>query len=110
VGGDTFLSSLDCAGVDGQIVTILGSNTADRGRGLVYRNLTIHYEFMGIPTAYEIEPERPGNILSSIANLVDAGLLRAHVSHRFALEEVAEGHRQVETARTIGKVANIVRR
>ena len=56
-------------------------------------------------TLYNVIP-----ILSSIANLVDAGLLRAHVSHRFALEEVAEGHRQVETARTIGKVANIVRR
>jgi NADPH2:quinone reductase len=109
VGGDTFLSSLDCAAVNGQIVTILGSNTGDRGRGLLYRNVTIHYEFMGIPTAYEIEPERPGNILSSIANLVDGGLLRPHVSHRFALEEVAEGHRQVETGRTVGKVAIIVR-
>jgi hypothetical protein len=37
-------------------------------------------------------------------------LLRPHVSHRFALKDVAEGHRQVETARTVGKVAIIVRR
>jgi hypothetical protein len=35
-------------------------------------------------------------------------LLRAHVSYRFALEDVAKGHRQVETARTVGK-AIIVR-
>jgi NADPH:quinone reductase len=110
VGGDTFLQSLDCATYNAQVVTILGSNTGDRGRGLLYRNVTIHYEFMGIPSAQEIEPERPGQILSSISNLVDAGLLRPHVSHRFALEDVAEGHRQVETARTIGKVAIIVRR
>ena len=110
VGGDTFLLSLDCAAVNGQVVTILGSNTGDRGRGLLYRNVTIHYEFMGIPTAYEMEPDRPGNILSSIANLVDGGLLRPHVSHRFTLEDVAEGHRQVETARTVGKVAIVVRR
>jgi NADPH:quinone reductase len=109
VGGDVFVQSLDCAAVNGQIVTILGSNTGDRGRGLLYKNVTIHYEFMGIPTAHEIEPERPGNILAAIANLVDGGLLRPHVSHRFALENVAEAHRQVETARTIGKVAVIVR-
>lgn len=109
VGGDVFLQSLDCAAVNGQIVTILGSNTGDRGRGLLYRNLTIHYEFMGVPTAHELDPERPGSILTSIGNLVEAGLLRPHVSHRFALENLADGHRQVETARTIGKVAILVR-
>jgi NADPH:quinone reductase-like Zn-dependent oxidoreductase len=64
---------------------------------------------MGVPTAHEIEPERPGNILAAIGNLVDGGLLRPHVSHRFALENVADGHRQVQTARTVGKVAIIVR-
>lgn len=109
VGGDVFLQSLDCAAVNAQIVTILGSNTGDRGRGLLYRNVSVHYEFMGVPTAHEIEPERPGHILTAIGNLVDAGLLHPHVSHRFALAHVADGHRQIETSRTIGKVAIIVR-
>jgi NADPH:quinone reductase len=110
VGGEVFLKSLECASVNGQIVTILGSNTGDRGRGLLYRNVTIHYEFMGIPTAYEIEPERPGQILTGIARLVDSGLLRPHVSQRLPLESVAQAHALVETGRTIGKVAVIVRR
>lgn len=107
VGGDVFLQSLDAAAVNGQVVTILGASasTADRGQFLLYRNVTVHYEFMGIPTAYEIEPERPGELLAGIARLVEAGLLRPHVSHRFPLERVADGHRQVETSRTIGKVA-----
>ena len=109
VGGDVFQQSIDCAAVNGQVVTILGSNTADRGQSLLYRNVSIHYEFMGIPTAYEIEPERPAQILSGIARLVDAQLLRPRVSHSFPLERIAEGHRQVETSRTIGKVAIIVR-
>jgi NADPH:quinone reductase-like Zn-dependent oxidoreductase len=65
---------------------------------------------MGIPTTHEIEPERPGEILTSISNLVDSGLLRPRVSHCLALEELAAGHRQVETGRTIGKVAIAVRR
>jgi NADPH2:quinone reductase len=105
VGGEVFLQSIDCCAVNGQLVTILGSNTGDRGQGLLYRNITIHYEFMGIPAWHELEPERPGQILSGISRLVDAGLLHPHVSHRLPLERVADGHRQVETGRTIGKVA-----
>jgi NADPH:quinone reductase len=111
VGGDVFLQSIDCAAVNGQVVTILGASasTADRGQSLLYRNVSVHYEFMGIPTAYEIEPERPGQILSGIARLVDNGLLRPKVSHLFPLERLADGHRQVETSRTIGKVGISVR-
>jgi NADPH:quinone reductase len=105
VGGDVFQQSLDCLGFNGQLVTILGSNTGDRGSALLYRNVSIHYEFMGVPTWQEIEPERPGHILAGISRLVDAGLLRPHVSHRFPLGRLADGHRQVETGRTIGKVA-----
>lgn len=109
VGGEVFQKSLDCVSVNGQIVTILGATTGDHSRGLLYRNVTIHYEFMGIPTAHEIEPERPGQILTGIAQLVDAGLLKPHVSQRLPLEQVADGHRQLETGRTIGKVAIVVR-
>jgi NADPH2:quinone reductase len=111
VGGSVFLQCIDCVAVSGQVVTILGGSTsiADRGQSLLYRNVSIHYEFMGIPTIHEIEPERPGQILAGIARLVDAGLLRPHVSHRFPLERVADGHAQVETGRTIGKVAIIVK-
>ena len=109
VGGEVFQKSLDCASVNGQVVTILGSSTGDRGRGLLYKNVTVHYEFMGIPTAHELDPERPGQILTGMARLVDAGLLTPRVSQRLPLEKVAEGHRQVETGRTIGKVVIVVR-
>jgi NADPH2:quinone reductase len=109
VGGDVFLQSIDATAVNGHVVTILGANTGDRGQSLLYRNITIHYEFMGIPTACEIEPERPGEILAGIARLVEAGLLTPRVAQRFPLERLAEGHAQVETSRTIGKVAIIVK-
>jgi NADPH:quinone reductase len=105
VGGDVFLQSLDCAAVNAQVVTILGSNTGDRGQSLLWRNLTVHYEFMAVPAWQEIEPERPGRILAGIARLVDAGLLRPHVSARFPLEKLADAHRQLETGHTIGKIA-----
>lgn len=109
VGGDVFLQSLDCAAVNGQVVTILGVDTGDRGQSLLYRNVTVHYEFMGVPTAQELDPERPGRILSGIARLVDAGLLRPHVSRRFALERVGEAHAELEHGHTIGKMAVVVK-
>lgn len=108
VGGEVFLQSLDCAAVNGQVVTILGADTADRGQTLLYRNITVHYEFMGVPTAHELDPERPGRILAGIARLVEAGLLRPHVSARFPLERIAEAHAQLEGGHTIGKIAVIV--
>jgi NADPH:quinone reductase len=111
IGGDSFVQSLDCLAVNGHLVTILGGSTdlAGRGQSLLYRNVTISYEFMGIPTAHEIEPERPGEILRTIAKLVDAGALRPEVRHRFPLENLPDAHRQSETGRTIGKIAVTVR-
>jgi NADPH2:quinone reductase len=111
VGADAFVQSLDCLAVNGHLVTILGGSTdlAGRGQALLYRNVTISYEFMGIPTAYELEPERPAEILRNIARLVDSGALRPEVRHRFVLEELAAAHRQIETGHTIGKVAVTVR-
>jgi len=109
VGGDVFKQSLECASVNGQVVTILGANTGDLGQQLLLKNVTIHYEFMGIPTLHDIEPDRPGQVLAGIARLIDAGFLRPHVSHRFPLELLADAHRQVEGGHTVGKVAIVVR-
>jgi len=111
VGGDVFVQCLDCVAVNGHVVTILGGSTdlKQRGQSLLYRNVTISYEFMGIPTAHELEPDRPGRILATIARLADAGALRPQVRHRFPLERLAEAHRQVETGRTIGKVVVVVK-
>ena len=111
VGGDVFVQCLDCVGVNGHVVTILGGSTdlKQRGQALLYRNVTISYEFMGIPTAHEIEPHRPGEILAVIAKLADSGALRPEVRHRFPLERLADAHRQVETGRTVGKVAVIIK-
>jgi NADPH:quinone reductase len=105
VGGDTFVQSLDCVAINGQVVTILGANTGDRGQSLLWKNVTIHYEFMAIPAWQEIDPERPGRILSGIARLVDAGRLRPHVSARVPLARLADAHRQLEGGHTIGKIA-----
>jgi NADPH2:quinone reductase len=105
VGDETFRRSIECVAPGGQLVTVLASTPGDRAPLLLYRSITVHYEFMGARVASDLEPGRQGAILSSIANLVDRALLRPHVSALFPLDRLAEAHRQIETGHTIGKVA-----
>ncbi|MFZ5890526.1 MAG: quinone oxidoreductase family protein [Myxococcota bacterium] len=109
VGDDVFQRSIDCVAPCGTLVTILGSTPGDRSSTLLFRSISVHYEFMGARVAYGVQPEEQGGVLRSLAKLVDRGLLRPHVSQRLPLERVADGHRQVETGHTIGKVAITVR-
>jgi NADPH:quinone reductase-like Zn-dependent oxidoreductase len=53
-------------------------------------------------TGILVEPDRAG--LEALADLADAGELRAHVSHTFPLEEAARAHALGETGRTQGKL------
>ncbi len=108
VGGETFQRSIKSVAPGGQLVTILPSNPGELAGELLYRSITVHYEFMGTRVAYDVEPARQGAILTAIARLVDRGLLRVHVGNRLPLAEVAEGHRLIDTERTIGKIAIVV--
>jgi NADPH2:quinone reductase len=109
VGGETFVRSVDCLATKGQLVTILGADTAGSGQKLLYKGATLHYEFMGVPTWRNLRPESQGAILRNVADLVDRGRLRPHIFKRLPLEQVAEGHRLQETGRAIGKIAIVVR-
>ncbi|HEX4405685.1 MAG TPA: zinc-binding dehydrogenase [Polyangia bacterium] len=108
VGDDTFRRSIDCVAPGGQLVTILAATPGDRAPLLLYRSISVHYEFMGARVANGLDPGHQGRILTSIARLVDRGLLRVHVGARFALEQVGDAHRQIETGRTIGKLAVVI--
>jgi NADPH2:quinone reductase len=108
IGGETFQRSIKSVAPGGHLVTILPSNPGELAGELLYRSITVHYEFMGMRVAYDVEPARQGAILTAIARLVDRGLLRVHVGKRLPLAEVAEAHRLIDTERTIGKIAIVV--
>jgi len=63
---------------------------------------------MGVAVAFEVDPASQGAILTSVARLVDRGLLRVHVGRRVPLAELADAHRAIETAHTTGKIAVVV--
>lgn len=105
VGGETFKRSIECVAPCGQLVTITASDPGAAAPSLLYKSITVHYEFMGARVAYQRQPEKQAQILAAIARWVDSGQLRVHVSRVLPLEQVAEGHRLIETGRTIGKIA-----
>jgi NADPH:quinone reductase-like Zn-dependent oxidoreductase len=45
-----------------------------------------------------------GEDMEKIAALLAAGTIKAHVSHTYNFEQIAEAHRQIETGKTRGKV------
>jgi hypothetical protein len=61
----------------------------------LYRSITVHYEFMGMRLAAEVDPGHQGAILSSVARLVDRGLLRAHVERSRLRRQLPDGARMV---------------
>lgn len=109
VGGETFTRSFDCLALSGQLVSILGGDLGPNAASFLYRNITVHYAFMGARVAYDQQPERHAEILTGIAQMVDAGLLQVHVSSEWTLDNLAAAHREIETGRTIGKMAVRVR-
>jgi NADPH:quinone reductase-like Zn-dependent oxidoreductase len=104
VGSQTFDRSLDCVAVNGRLITIVGTPSAEIPQKLFRKNATLYFEFVGAPTAYGIRPESQGNILRAAARLVDDGKLQPHVSRVLDLEELAEGHRLQEGGHVTGKI------
>lgn len=109
VGGEVFDKSLDCVAINGRMVSIVFTPSAKIAPALFRKNATLHFEFMGVPTVHNINPETQGQVLQTVAELVDAGKLAPHVSATLPLEKLVEAHRMQETQRTLGKIAIKVR-
>jgi NADPH2:quinone reductase len=109
VGGEVLARSVDCLATYGQLVTILGAETGGAGQKLLYKGGTLHYEFMGIPTWRDLQPESQGAVLRNLADLIDRGRLRPQLAQRLPLDHLADGHRLQETGHTVGKIAILVR-
>ena len=107
VGGDVFDWSPTCVRANGHMISIAGggANMSEACNKLFVRNATLHFEMMGVPTMYGVNPEKQGEILRQAAAQVDLGHLRVHVSRVFDLEQLQEAHRLQEQGHVVGKLA-----
>ena len=96
IGGDTILKSLDITKRGGTIVTIASSNISDeelekaKSKDVNLANLLV---------------QSSADDMLQIAQLMEKGILKSHVSKTFSFEEMREAHLYLEKGRTVGKIA-----
>ena len=94
IGGDYIDRSLTIIKKGGTIVSI--PSGANEG-------VTEKAEAAGVH-GHRMRVHPGGNDMQTIANLLEKGILRSHVSKTFLFSEMADAHLQIESGRTVGKI------
>lgn len=95
IGGENFQKSIHVLKPFGTIVTLPSGHTpADE---IAARNKQLH-------ACYFMSVYSNGNDMEHIAFLLEKDIIKPHISHIFAFDEIADAHSQIESGRTVGKV------
>ena len=104
IGGANLLNSFDAAALNGQIATTVSLAEIDL-TAAHFKGLSLHVVFMLIPMLHNHKREQHGEILTKLAEIVDAGKLTPVVDEKnFALEEVGKAHDRLASGQGMGKV------
>ncbi|SIN96814.1 NADP-dependent oxidoreductase [Chitinophaga niabensis] len=93
-GGDMIERSLEVIKPGGQLITL----PTGAVEGLKEKS-----EAKGI-NGYHFMVSSNGKDMASLAELLEKGIVKSHVSQVFPFTEIVKAHQQVETGRTVGKV------
>lgn len=94
VGGDISRRSLGTLREGGRVLSIAGGVNDE------VKNLA---EEQGISTSTYLV-QSSGDDMKSLAELLEKGILKAHVSAAYQYTEIADAHRQIESGKTKGKI------
>ncbi|RVT71977.1 NADP-dependent oxidoreductase [Flavobacterium sufflavum] len=95
IGGDTILKSLDITKQSGTIVSIANSNISNEELEKA-KSKDVNLSFLLVQSSAD-------NMLQ-IAQLMEKGILKSHVSKIFSFDEMGEAHLYLEKGRTVGKI------
>lgn len=98
LSGDTRTRSLDVLRTGGTLVSLLPGTDPGEAAKAASRGVRVE--------TLLVEADRAG--MSAVAELVEAGSLRAHVEATFPLADAAKAHALGETDRTTGKIVLVV--
>ncbi|WP_343306525.1 NADP-dependent oxidoreductase [Chitinophaga niabensis] len=93
-GGDMIERSLEVIKPGGQLITLPSG---------AVEGLTEKSAAKGIK-GYHFMVSSNGEDMVKLAELLEKGIIKSHVSQVFPFAEIAKAHQQVETGRTVGKV------
>ena len=94
LGVDSVAKGISFVKNGGQIISILGGCNEENNKKT---------EAAGIRTQNYLV-QSSGADMAELAHLLEAEHVKAHISHEFNFEDIADAHRQVETGKTRGKV------
>jgi len=99
IAGNTIDKSIDVTRNGGIIVTIPSGNIPqeylDKASS---KNVSLSFVLV----------QSSGDDMKTIADLMDKGIIKSHISSQFSFDKMADAHLQLETGRTVGKlVVNI---
>ena len=95
IGGDTILKSLDITKQGGTIVSIANSNISNEELEKA-KSKDVDLSFALVASS--------GDDMLQIAQLMEKGILKSHVSKTFSFDEMGEAHLYLEKGRTVGKI------
>ena len=94
VGGDNPLRSVNVLKPGGRLIAIAGGLTEEVKKLAQDNNIK----------AWPYMVKSNGDDMEQIAELMEAGTIKAHIFKEYSFEEMAEAHRQIETGKTKGKI------
>lgn len=103
VGTSNIVISFEGARHGGQVATTVSLATVDLSIAHA-KGLSLHVIYMLLPMLHGPGRERHGRILTALAQMADAGLIRPLIDSVFPLDRVADAHRRLEAGRMMGKV------
>ena len=98
LGGDTLSHAIDCVKEGGRIVTVIPTLSDEQREKANAKN--VHLDFM--------ECHASGTDMASIAELLEKGAIKPHISATYPFSEMGKAHKRVETGHTVGKVVVVV--
>lgn len=107
VGHENFARSFENVTPYGRLVNTVVSDWPSGGNALAeWRNLDVSFVNIGLPQIARdhINRLRQVKVLDAIADMVDAGKLRAYIDRVVSFDGVADAHRALEAGETIGRV------
>lgn len=104
VGGANMLNSFEAAALNGQVASTVSLCELDLTLAH-FKGLSLHVVFMLIPMLHNYKREQHGEILRSIAQIVESGGLKPVLDEkRYALEQAGQAHARLESRQAMGKV------
>ena len=104
VGGANMLNSFEAAALNGQVASTVSLCELDLTLAH-FKGLSLHVVFMLIPMLHNYKREQHGEILRSIAQIVESGRLKPVLDEkRYSLEQAGQAHARLESRQAMGKV------